>query len=150
MKACGRTFNGMKIGFALATACCLALPLAAADSAVQQIPGAYEARLSGWCRSVSELNTVAGLAGDFRVRRGGSLSASGNRHNIFVDDGGEAYVTGQASTIFVAKGGRATVGGERNQVFSEQGARVIVIGQARVAAVGEFDLKVNRNGSECQ
>lgn len=129
--------------------CGLSLPLSANDRVVQSIHGVYEARLSGYCKSVTEAQTVA-TSGDFRVRKGGNLTASGNRHTIFVDDGATANVTGQGSTIFVARGGLAIVGGQRNQVFTEPGGRVTVLGTVALARVGELDLKVNRNAEDCQ
>ncbi len=130
--------------------CGLALPLSAAEGNVQNIPGTFAARLSGYCRSVTEQGLAVTTSGDFRVRRGGSLTASGNRHTIYVDDGASVVLTGQASTVFVAKGGQATVGGKRNQIFAEPGGKVTIHGQASIATVGELDLKLNRNADECQ
>jgi hypothetical protein len=128
----------------------LAAPAAGANPQVQAIPGTYEAKLSGYCRSITERDVPSGTSGDFRVRRGASLNASGNRHVIFVEDGASAVVTGQSSVVFVARGGQATIGGKRNQVFAEPGGRVVILGQAMIATVGELDLKVNRNAEECQ
>jgi hypothetical protein len=140
----------MKRAFAISTLCCF-LPLAAAaERPVQVIHGSYAARLSGYCKSVTEKDIQSGQTGDFRVRRGGSLIASGNRHVIFIDAGASATVTGQASIVYVAKGGQATVGGQRNQVFAEAGGKVVILGQANLATVGELDLKINRNAEECQ
>jgi hypothetical protein len=129
---------------------CLPAFHAAASSPVQVIHGSYEARLSGYCRSITERDAASGATGDFRVRRGGSLMATGNRHAIFVDPGASVTVTGQSSVIFVARGGLATVGGRRNQVFAEPGGRVVILGQAMIATVEELDLKLNRNAEECQ
>jgi hypothetical protein len=123
---------------------------AAANSPVQVIHGVYEARISGYCRSVTDKDVISGASGDFRVRRGASLTATGNRHVIYVDAGASVTVTGQSSVIYVARGGQATVGGLRNQVFSETGGRVVILGQAMIATVGELDLKLNRNADECQ
>jgi hypothetical protein len=122
----------------------------AANPRVQVIHGVYEARISGYCRSITEKDAASGSSGDFRVRKGASLTATGNRHVIYVDAGASVNVTGQSSVIFVAKGGQATVGGARNQVFSEPGARVAILGQAMIATVGELELKLNRNAEDCQ
>lgn len=123
---------------------------AMANPRIQIIHGPYEARISGYCRSITERDAYSGASGDFRIRRGGSLTATGNRHVIYVDSGASVIVTGQASVIFVARGGQATVGGTRNQVFSEPGARVAILGQALIATVGELELKLNRNAEDCQ
>ncbi|MGL4243621.1 MAG: hypothetical protein ACRCTI_21110 [Beijerinckiaceae bacterium] len=140
----------MKQAFAIPLICCFAFPAIAQERVVQVIHGAYEARLSGYCRSITDRDVASGPFGDFRVRRGGSLVASGNRHTIYVDDGASVSVTGQASTVFVARGGHATIGGVRNQVFTEPGGRVVIKGQASLATVGELDLRVNRNADECR
>jgi hypothetical protein len=140
----------MKHAFAIALACCTVLPSAAQDRAVQVIHGSYEARLSGYCKSITERDSQSGGSGDFRVRRGASLVATGNRHTIFVDEGASVTVTGQASTIFVSKGGHAVIGGQRNQVFTEPGGQVVIKGQAMIATVGELDLRLNRNADECR
>jgi hypothetical protein len=139
----------MKSRLVIAASCVMTLPLAAADRIVQNIPGAFSARLSGYCKSITESGQSA-ASGDFRVRRGGSLTASGNRHTIFVDEGASVTLTGQASTVFVAKGGQAVIGGTRNQVFAELGGRLTILGQASIATVGELDLKLNRNADECR
>jgi hypothetical protein len=139
----------MKTRLVIAATCAMTLPLAAADRIVQNIPGAFSARLSGYCKSITEAGQSA-VSGDFRVRRGGSLTASGNRHTIFVDEGASVTLTGQASTVFVARGGQATIGGTRNQVFAELGGRLTILGQAAIATVGELDLKLNRNADECR
>jgi hypothetical protein len=125
-----------------------ALP-ASANPKIQVIHGVYEARISGYCRSVTDRDAVSGTSGDFRVRKGASLTATGNRHVIYVDAGAAVKVTGQSSVVYVAKGGEATVGGTRNQVFAEPGGRVIILGQAMIATVGELDLKLNRNAEDC-
>ncbi len=140
----------MKRALAITTFCLLHPLAAAAERPVQVIHGTFPARLSGYCKSVTEKDTHSGQTGDFRVRRGGSLIASGNRHVIFVDAGASATVTGQASIIYVARGGQATVGGQRNQIFAEPGGKVVILGQAHLATVGEFELKLNRNAEECQ
>jgi hypothetical protein len=140
----------MKRAFAIAAALLAVAPLAQADRGVQVIHGAYAARISGYCRNITEKDAASGPAGDFRVRRGGSLNASGNRHVIYVDDGASVNLTGQASTVFVAKGGQAVIGGQKNQVFMEAGGKVIIHGQAMIATVGELDLKLNRNAEECR
>jgi hypothetical protein len=134
----------------IAVLSCLPILPAAANQPVQIIHGSYEARLSGYCRSITEKDAASGASGDFRVRRGASLTATGNRHAIYVDPGASVTVTGQSSVIFVARGGQATVGGQRNQVFAEAGGRVVILGQALIATVGELDLKLNRNADECQ
>jgi hypothetical protein len=140
----------MKHAIAIPLLFCVILPAAAQDRPVQVIHGAYAARLSGYCKSITDRETASGASGDFRVRRGASLIASGNRHTIYVDDGASVNVTGQASTIFVAKGGHAIIGGSKNQVFTEPGGRVTIQGQAMIATVGELDLRLNRNADECK
>jgi hypothetical protein len=135
---------------AIALMFALAAPAAEAQSPIQTIHGSYMAKLSGFCRSITERDASSGPWGDFRVRRGASLNASGNRHAIFIDDGASAVITGQSNVIFVAKGGQATIGGKRNQVFFEPGGRVTVVGQAMIASVAEIDLRVNPNADECQ
>jgi hypothetical protein len=122
----------------------------AQERGIQVIHGPYEARISGYCRSVTERDAQSGQSGDFRVRRGGKLTASGNRHTIFVDDGAEVRVTGQANVIFVSRGGEAIIDGRRHQVFTEMGARVTILGQAAIATVGELDLRLNRHAEECR
>jgi hypothetical protein len=140
----------MKQPLAIAALVLLASPLAALDRPVQVIQGSFAARMSGFCRSITDKDVTSGLSGDFRVRRGASLTASGNRHVIYVDSGATVHVTGQSSTIFVARGGEATIGGEKNQVFMESGSKVQVRGHASLAMVGELDLKLNRNAEECR
>jgi hypothetical protein len=144
------TMVRMKRAIAFAAALMILAPLARADRGVQVIHGVYEARISGYCRNITEKDTLSGPAGDFRVQRGGGLAANGNRHVIFVDDGGVVSVTGQSSIIFVSRGGQATIGGQKNQVFMESGSRVVILGQAMIATVGELELKVNRNAEECR
>jgi hypothetical protein len=122
----------------------------AQERAIQVIHGTFEARISGYCRSVTERDALSGPSGDFRVRRGGTLTASGNRHTIFVDEGAAVRVTGQANVIFVSRGGEAIIDGRRHQVFTEMGARVTILGQAAIATVGELDLRLNRNADECR
>ena len=117
---------------------------------IQQMPGVTEARLSGWCRDVPENTARSASLGDFRVRKGASLSAAGTRQTIFVDNGGQAEITGTGSTIYVAKGGKATIGGERNQVFVERGGSIVVTGRANIRLVDGFEIVVHRNSSECQ
>ena len=123
---------------------------AAPQAQVQLLPGLTEARLSGWCRDVPQSSAVSASLGDFRVRKGASLSASGTRQTIFVDSGGRAEITGTGSTIYVANGGQATVGGERNQVYAERGGSVVLIGRANMKLVDGFEIVVQRNSSECQ
>ncbi len=120
------------------------------QSASADDPRRLRSAAFGYCRSITEKDVASGPSGDFRVRRGASLNASGNRHAIFVEEGASAVVTGQSSVVYVAKGGQATVGGKRNQVFAEPGGRVMILGQASIATVSELDLKVNRNAEDCQ
>lgn len=117
---------------------------------VSQITGAYEARLSGWCKSVQSNEVVLASLGDFRVRKGGHLTATGSRQTIYVEAGGFAEITGTSSIVHVAKGGKATVAGERNQIFSESGASVVIVGRALMTIVGSLDLQVNKNATDCQ
>jgi hypothetical protein len=120
------------------------------EGQIQQLPGVTEARLSGWCRDVPENSVWSASLGDFRVRKGASLSASGTRQTIFVDNGGQAEITGTASTVYVAKGGKATVVGERHQVFAERGGSVILVGRANMKVVDGIEIVVHRNSPECQ
>jgi hypothetical protein len=113
-----------------------------------QNPGSYEARLSGLCQSVSGLKNAS--IGDFRLRNGARLSASGARHTIYVDAGAEALVTGTASLVYVAKGGKATVGGERNQVIAERGGSVVLLGRVNLLTVDQLDVHVHKNSVACQ
>jgi hypothetical protein len=117
---------------------------------VNQIAGAYEARLSGWCKSVQNNEVISASLGDFRVRKGGHLTATGLRQTIYVDAGGFAEIIGISSIVHIAKGGRATVAGERNQIFSENGGSVIMVGKASMTVVGSLDLQVHKNATDCQ
>jgi hypothetical protein len=125
------------------------LPVSASTN-IQVIHGVYEARMSGYCRSITDKDAVSGASGDFRVRKGAHLTATGNRHVIFIDDGAAVTLTGQSSVVYVARGGSAIIGGTRNQVFSEPGGSVVILGQAMIASVGELELKLNRNAEGCQ
>ena len=117
---------------------------------VSQITGVYEARLSGWCKSVQSNEAIVASLGDFRVRKGGHLTATGLRQTIYVEAGGFAEVTGTSSIVHVAKGGKIIVAGERNQIFSESGGSVIIVGRAMMTVVGSLDLQVNKNATDCQ
>jgi hypothetical protein len=117
---------------------------------VNQIAGPYEARLSGWCKSVHSEDVLSAGLGDFRVRKGGRLTATGLRQTIYVDAGGFADIVGTSSIVHVAKGGVATVAGERNQIFSESGGRVIMVGKVFMTMVGSLDLHVHKNATDCQ
>jgi hypothetical protein len=121
-----------------------------AEAQMAFLPGDQEARLSGWCQSVETGRAVNGALGDFRVRRGGSVHATGTRQTIVVDEGGKAEVTGLASTVFVRKGGEATVSGERVSVYAEPGAKVAVSGANRLATVEHITITLNRNALACQ
>ena len=110
----------------------------------------YDAHLSGWCQSVAEKQVVSSKIGDFRVRSGGTLSASGVRQTIFVDLGGVADVSGSGAMIYVSKGAKVTVSGERNQVFLARGGNIILQGKAILTMVEEFNLQVHKNSIECQ
>jgi hypothetical protein len=120
-----------------------------AASQVSQIFGAYEVRLSGFCRSVSERDMVLTRGGDYRVRRGGLVTVTGVRQTILVDAGGEVEVRGTATTVFVAKGGRATLDGERIQVFAEMGGDVFLMGRGVITRVGELAIQPHPNSPEC-
>ncbi len=122
------------------------------DRPIQVIHGPYEARLSGYCRSITDQDVSSGPSGDFRVRRGASLHATGKRHTIVVDDGASVRVTGNASVVFVQRGGMAVIDGSRHQVFMEAGSRVTIVGASAsgIATVGELDIKLNRNAEECR
>jgi hypothetical protein len=117
---------------------------------VNHSAGAYEARLSGWCKSIQNTEVTSAGLGDFRVRKGGHLTATGLRQTIYVDAGGFADIIGTSSIVHVAKGGRATVAGERNQIFSENGGSVVMLGKASITMVGSLDLHVHKNATDCQ
>jgi hypothetical protein len=120
------------------------------EGQIQPLAGVTEVRLSGWCRDVPDKTTVTASLGDFRVRKGGSLFATGTRQTILVESGGQAEVTGTASTVYVANGGKATIGGERSQVYAEKGGNVVFIGRVNMKLVDGFEIVVHRNSSECQ
>jgi hypothetical protein len=136
----------------IAAAALFAFGAGAMDRPIQVIHGPYEARLSGYCRSITDQDASSGPSGDFRVRRGASLTASGKRHTIVVDDGATVRVTGQASVVFVQRGGTALIDGRRHHVFMESGSQVTIIGSSTtgIATVGELDIKLNRNADECR
>jgi hypothetical protein len=123
------------------------VPVALAQ--VQQHPGVYQARLSGWCQSIDANERISAHLGDFRVRKGGYLAASGSRHAIFVEKGGVIELTGTASVVYVAKGGKATISGDKHQIYSETGASVAILGKANVAMVGALALSLNKNAADC-
>jgi hypothetical protein len=118
-------------------------------SQISQIYGPYEVRLSGYCRSVNDRDTVLARGGDYRVRRGGVVIVTGVKQTILVDAGGEVEVRGTATTVFVAKGGRATLDGERIQVFAEPGGDVFLMGRGVVTRVGELAIQTHPNSPEC-
>jgi hypothetical protein len=120
-----------------------------AMSQISQIVGSYEVRLSGYCRSISERDTVLARGGDYRVRRGGIVTVTGVKQSILVDSGGEVDVRGTATTVFVAKGGRAVLDGERIQVFAEPGGDVFLLGKGTITRVGELAIYPHPNSPEC-
>jgi hypothetical protein len=127
----------------------LALPLPG-SAQVTQISGSVDARLSGYCRTI-EANTIAnGSLGDFRVKQGGSVTVTGVRQTIFVENGGIADIRGTAGLIYVAKGGKVTVQGERNVVFAERGVNVATVGKVTMTIVEALNLQLNQNGAACQ
>ncbi len=128
---------------------CSLLAYGPAASQVSQIVGPYEVRLSGYCRSITERDTVLARGGDYRVRRGGVVTITGVRQTVLVDAGGEVEVRGTATTVFVAKGGRATLDGERIQVFAEPGGDVFLLGRGVVTRVGELAIQTHPNSPEC-
>ncbi len=116
---------------------------------VQQHPGVYQARLSGWCQSIDANERISAHLGDFRVRKGGYLTASGSRHAIYVEEGGTIELTGSASVVYVAKGGRATISGDKHQIYSESGSNVAILGKANVSMVGALSLSIHKNAADC-
>ncbi|MGL4636416.1 MAG: hypothetical protein ACRCWF_10565 [Beijerinckiaceae bacterium] len=122
----------------------------AALSQVHQIPGVHEARLSGWCQSIGSEQKISANLGDFRVRKGGHLVATGVRQSIFVEDGGSVEITGTASVVYIMKGGKATIAGERNQIYAEPGSNVALLGAASWSQVSSLTLQLHRNAVSCQ
>ena len=120
-----------------------------APAQISQIFGSYEVRLSGYCRSINEKDTVLARGGDYRVRRGGVVTVTGVKQTILVDAGGEVEVRGTATTVFVARGGRATLDGERIQVFAEPGGDVLLTGKGVITRVGELTIQPHPNSPEC-
>ncbi|MGL5115777.1 MAG: hypothetical protein ACRC7G_02550 [Beijerinckiaceae bacterium] len=136
--------------FSIAGLFCACLPGSSALAQMSFVPGEHEARLSGWCRSISSTDNAASQPGDYRVRKGGKLSVSGNRQTVFVDSGGTVEVSGTASTIYVARGGSAKVAGERIQIFAEDGANLQLQGQMILTSVERLVPSIHRNAPECR
>jgi hypothetical protein len=117
---------------------------------VAQIPGSLDAKLSGYCESVSNARTGNGSIGDFRVKRGGQVTVNGVRQTIFIEEGGSADIRGSASLVYVAKGGNATIAGERNTVYAERGGNVITVGKVTMNVVEAIKLQLHQGGTSCR
>jgi hypothetical protein len=122
----------------------------AAGAQMSFVPGEHEARLSGWCRSINSAGNSFAQPGDFRVRRGGSLSVSGNKQTVFVDAGGSVDVSGTATVVYVSRGASARIAGERVQIFAEEGANLKLQGPQILVSVERLVPSIHRNAPECR
>lgn len=111
----------------------------------------YPVRLSGWCEPVtSDRARTSRDGGVFRVRSGGTLTASANRQTIMVEEGGSLAYVGRGSSIYVENGAFARIVGDANTVIMQPRAKLSASGANYVSVVGSFEVKLNRNADNCK